>query len=87
MKPGFGSELNIAYIYALKENYTETMKWLDNFIASNPSPGTKAYGYMWKGIYHAFLGHYNQALIDLGKTQELTEKSRKQIRCCCCNHA
>ncbi len=71
VKPGFGSELNIAYIYALKENYTEAMKWLDNFITSNPTPGIKAHGYMWKGIYHAFLGHYKQSLIDFGKTQEL----------------
>ena len=73
VKPGFGSEYRIAYIYALKENYTEAMKWLDNFITSNPTPGKKAFGYMWKGIYHAFLGHYKQSLIDFGKTQELTK--------------
>ena len=57
VKRGFGSGWAIAYIYALKENYTEAMKWLDGFIASNPSPGKKAQGYQWKGIYNLFLGN------------------------------
>jgi tetratricopeptide (TPR) repeat protein len=35
VKPDFGSELKIAYIYALKENYSETMKWLDHFIETD----------------------------------------------------
>ena len=47
------------------------MKWLDNFITSNPSPGKKAHGYQWKGIYYLLLGNYNQSLIDFGKTKEL----------------
>ncbi len=47
------------------------MKWLDNFITSNPAPGKKAQGYQWKGIYHLFLGQYKQSLIDLSKTKEL----------------
>jgi len=71
VKPGFDSELGIAYIYALKENYTETMKWLDNFIMSNPSPGKKSQGYLFKGFYHLLLGHYKQALMDISKTKEL----------------
>lgn len=71
VKPGFGSELNIAYIYALKENYKEAMKWLDNFIASNPSPGIKAHGYTWIGIYYLLLGNYNQSLMDLSRVKEL----------------
>jgi len=71
VKPGFGSELNIAYIYALKENYTEAMKWIDNFITSNPAPGKKAQGYLWKGFYHLFLGQYRQSLIDFSEVKEL----------------
>jgi tetratricopeptide (TPR) repeat protein len=70
-KPGFGSEEYIAYIYALKENYAEAMKWLDGFIASNQSPGKKAQGYTWKGIYHLLLGNYNKSLIDFKRAKEL----------------
>ena len=58
IKPGFDSGYRIAYLYALKEDYTEAMKWLDNFITSNPSPGKKAQGYQWKGIYYLLLGNY-----------------------------
>ena len=71
IKPGFDSGFRIAYLYALKENYTEVMKWLDNFITSNQSPGKKAQGYEWKGIYHLLLGHYKQSLIDFNKANEL----------------
>ncbi|MBS4034204.1 MAG: protein kinase [Ignavibacterium sp.] len=71
VKPGFSSGWAIAYIYALKENYTEAMRWLDSFIASNPSPGKKAQGYMWKGIYNLLLGNNNRSLSDFGKSKEL----------------
>ncbi len=70
-KPGFDSGYRIAYIYTLKEDYAEALKWLDYFIASNPSPGRKAHGYFWKGIYHTFLGQYKESLIDISKHQEL----------------
>lgn len=71
VKPGFDSGWAVAYIYALKENYKEAMKWIDNFITSNPAPGKKAQGYQWKGFYHAFIGNYKQSLIDFSKTKEL----------------
>ncbi len=47
------------------------MKWLDNFITSNPAPGKKAQGYLCKGFYHLFLGQYKQSLIDFSKMKEL----------------
>ncbi len=73
VKPDFGSEIRIAYIYALKENYTETMKWLDHFIEMAPSPGIRGQGYAWRGIYHSFLGHFNQSLKDSRRAEELTK--------------
>jgi tetratricopeptide (TPR) repeat protein len=71
IKPGFFSGCSIAYIYALKENYSEAMKWLNDFIVSNPTPGKKAQGYLLKGFYHMLLGQYKQALIDISKTKVL----------------
>ena len=70
IKPDFGSGLRIAYIYALKENYAEAIKWLDHYISTIPSP-IQAYGYIWKGIYHSFLGHYKQSLNDISMMQEI----------------
>ncbi|MFC1502571.1 tetratricopeptide repeat protein, partial [bacterium] len=73
VKPDFGSEPRIAYIYALKENYAETMNWLDHFIAVAPSPGIQGQGYAWRGIYHSFMGHFNQSMKDCRKAEELTK--------------
>ena len=71
VKPDFGSGPWLAYIFALRENYGEAMKRINNFIGSVSSPGKKAQGYQWKGIYYLLLGNYNQSLIDFDKTQEL----------------
>jgi len=74
-KPDFDSGPWIAYIYALKENYTETMTWLDHFIKTAPSPGRKAQGYAWKEIYHSLLGQFNQSLLDNSIAKELWKSS------------
>jgi serine/threonine protein kinase/Tfp pilus assembly protein PilF len=75
VKPDFGSEIRIAYIYALKENYTGIMKWLDHFIEMAPSPGIRGQGYAWEGIYHSFLGQYNQSMKDSHRAKELTKSA------------
>ena len=57
IKPDFFSSIfNVGYIYALKEDYPEAMKWVDKFIAMAPSPGTKRAGYLFKAFYRYWLG-------------------------------
>jgi len=73
IKPDFGSDWNIAYIYALKEEYHEVMKWIDQFIARAPSPGKKAEGLIWKGFYHYWLGSLEQSLSQLRRAEEMAE--------------
>jgi serine/threonine protein kinase/Flp pilus assembly protein TadD len=74
IKPDFpGIPLKIGYIYALKENYPEAMKWIDKEIAAATSPGTKEDGYLWKGFYHSWLGSLEKCLSNLRKAEELTE--------------
>lgn len=73
VKADFGSELQIAYVYALKEDYSETMKWINQFISRAPSPGKTALGYLWRGFYHYWLGSPNQALDDLHRAEETAE--------------
>jgi len=75
VKPDFSSGPRIAYIYALKENYAETMKWLNHHIETHPSPGNKAQGYLWIGLYHSLLGHFNQSLKDISKAKALWKPS------------
>ncbi|MFH1942504.1 MAG: protein kinase [bacterium] len=73
VKPDFGSEPRIAYIYALKENYAETIKWIDHFIAMSPSPGVEGQGFAWRALYYSLLGHFNQSLKDVRRAKELTK--------------
>jgi tetratricopeptide (TPR) repeat protein/TolB-like protein len=75
VKPDFGSEWKIAYIYALKEKYTEAMKWVDQFIVKAPSPGRKAEAYFWKCYFDCLLGSIDQSLEDLDKVTELAEEA------------
>jgi len=79
VKPDFGSDWRIAYIYALKENYPEAMKWIDQFIIRASSQGTKAQGYEWKGFYHYWLGSLDQSLSDLGRAADLAEAVENEL--------
>ncbi len=57
----------IIYIHALKEDYQEAMKWLDQFITATPAPGPKADGILLKGFYCFWLGNLDLALNHLDK--------------------
>ena len=66
IKPDFNIENFLAYAYAMKEDYSETFRWMDQFIANAPSEGRKAdTGYIFKGFYHYVLGNSKQTLEDL----------------------
>jgi len=74
VKPDFSEVfVKIGYMYALKEDYTEAMKWVDKDIAITTSPGLKRAGYLFKGFYHYWLGSMEKSLIDLQKAEELAE--------------
>ncbi|UCF79275.1 MAG: protein kinase [Candidatus Eiseniibacteriota bacterium] len=71
VKSGFGSDWKVAYVYALKEDYVQVMKWVDQYIAMAPSPARKAEGYLWRGFYHYWLGNMDQSLGDLREAEDL----------------
>ncbi len=74
IKPDFFmTQLTIGYIHALKENYQEAMKWIDQYAAMAPSPGERASGFLWKGFYHYWLGSLDQSLSDLRRAADLAE--------------
>jgi len=74
VKPDFSEVSNkIGYIYALKEDYPEAMKWVDKEITTATSPGVKREGYLYKGFYHFWLGSLEKSLIDLQQAEELAE--------------
>ncbi len=65
VKPDFGSELSIAYICALKEDYDEALQWVDRYIISAKTASMKARGHLLRGFYHYWLSSLDQSLGDL----------------------
>jgi len=74
IKPNFESNNNLAYIYALKENYTEATKWVDRGFNVTQYPRRRLDSHMWKGFFYFWLGRWEDSLAEL-QTAEDTAKS------------
>ena len=70
---------SIGYIFALKEDYSKAMEYIDQSIAMAPSSGIRAEGYVLRGFYNYWLGNLNQSLSDLQKASELAEKVGNEL--------
>jgi eukaryotic-like serine/threonine-protein kinase len=73
VKPDFGSEDVIAYIFAVKGEYAEAMNWLDQFILAAPSKHWQSMGYWWKALFHSVLGKREQAGIEAARAEAAWE--------------
>jgi tetratricopeptide (TPR) repeat protein len=69
----FWSFIALSYVYALKENYIMTLKWLDQCLETTTLLGLRAGCYGYRGFYHYWLGRLDQSLNDLHKANELAE--------------
>jgi serine/threonine protein kinase/Tfp pilus assembly protein PilF len=75
VKPDFfDTYWRIGYIFALKENYAEAMKWVDKGITMAPTQGAKGSGYFWKSFFHYWLGSQAKGLDDLKIVESLAEE-------------
>lgn len=63
----------IAYVYALKENYGEALRWIDTYIEKAPAFGIRAEGISWRGFYHFWCGRLDAALAEADRLSELAE--------------
>jgi len=70
-KPDKGCEPGIAYIFAVKGNYVEAMKWTDQVIQNNPFWRWKLEGLTWRSIFRNLLGSYEQSSADRRMAREL----------------
>ena len=75
VKPDFGSEWRISYIYALKQDYEEAMRWLDQFIAMASTESLRGQGHLWKGFYYYLQGKLQQSLQEIDRAQDLAEQA------------
>jgi serine/threonine protein kinase/tetratricopeptide (TPR) repeat protein len=63
MKPDFlPSCAGLAYVYALKEDYAETARWVEELIKRAPTPQAKMEGAWLKSFYNYFLGRLDRSL-------------------------
>jgi tetratricopeptide (TPR) repeat protein len=74
VKPDFFQTYwRVGYIYALKRDYDEAMKWVDKDIAAAPTLGAKGSGYFWKAFFHYWLGRLEQSIGELKSLVDLSE--------------
>jgi len=71
IKPDFSSARQIAYVYALVENYAESFKWLNHHVSIVTSPGLKAVGYWVRGFYNYWTGRFDQSFKDAQNAKDL----------------
>ena len=71
VKPEFGSDWKISYVYALREDYADATKLINQCIDASRAPGRKASARMWSAFYQYWLGSRNGSLGELEKTSQL----------------
>jgi serine/threonine protein kinase/Tfp pilus assembly protein PilF len=71
VKPDFGSDWKISYIYAVKQDYDEAMRWLDQFIDMATTDSLRAQGHLWKGYYYYLQGKLERSLEEVDRAEEL----------------
>ena len=62
IKPDFGTERWISYIYCVKGDYIQALNWAKRFIEVAPSEGLKAQGYLGLGFYNMLIGKFDDAM-------------------------
>jgi tetratricopeptide (TPR) repeat protein/predicted Ser/Thr protein kinase len=79
IRPDFGSDIRIAYIFALKEDYSQAIKWINQYRDMAQSPGVKAEGLAWRGLFcYALLGRYERALDDVDSAMKIAEELKNE---------
>jgi serine/threonine protein kinase/Tfp pilus assembly protein PilF len=79
IKPDFGSQWKMAYVYALKENYTEAQQWIDDFIDTATGPGMKALGQFWRAFYLYWQGDLGGSFDELRQAEALAKSVENEM--------
>jgi len=75
VKPDFGSDWKISYIYAVKQDYDEAMRWQNQFIDMAATDSLRAQGHLWKGYYYYLQGKLEQSLQEVDRAEELARNA------------
>ncbi len=75
IKPDFVSDVKLAYAYALKEDYDQTLKFINNRISTYQTLASRTKGYWWRAFYYYWLfGNSAHALKDLKQYSSIMQR-------------
>lgn len=81
IRPDHFSIYKLAYVYAIQEEYSETMKWLDRYIAFKPPGDDILTVYLMRGFYNFWLGKLDNAIRDLHFCENLSDQGGFEYLC------
>ncbi len=70
-RDAYSTYLAIAYIEAVRENYTEALDWIDSLFERSPPPSFQIQALRFRGFLNLWLGRFEQSLLDLKKMEEV----------------
>jgi len=72
IKPDFYASCHgLVYVYALKEDYAEAGRWLEEFIKRTPTPQARTEAFFIRDFLDYFLGRLDRSLRDLSSLRSL----------------
>jgi len=76
VKPDFHAAYgSLSYVHALKEEYSETIRSIDDAIGVAPSPFLKALSRIWKAMYLRMLGRVREAIVELDSVHRIAPRT------------
>ncbi|UCE21044.1 MAG: tetratricopeptide repeat protein, partial [Candidatus Aminicenantes bacterium] len=76
IKPDFPiSYFKLGYMYAIKEDTAEAIRWFDKYIEMATSPGIRVFGFLFKGFYLHWLGRTEKAFFEFRRAEELAQET------------
>ncbi len=79
IKPDFSSAWQLTYVYALKENYPEALRWIDYYLEKEVSPGRKATGNTYKSFLQIVTGQFRQSLDSSQESIKLAREAESLV--------
>ena len=61
----FPAYRSLAYVYALNQDYTDCLLWIDSLINASPTAGIKADARAWKACYLDIVGRHKESLNEI----------------------
>lgn len=75
----FGAQTKLAYLFALKQNFKESIRWIDKRIISATSDGDKSIAYIWRGFINFLISDKKQSLKDFKEAESFAKKVNSDI--------